>query len=370
MDYTQTHSVNLSTADCNKIVKDSLNYNLAGVTKTETVPNVFEYLDISATAGSFFHPRKPQKLTIKLEPIDDNATSVTIKTEPRQPVSDYEYNDWNKELIQLGNTVWQNFLTAARNKLGELALAVNNIEPFDEPKKREEHTEQTTEAATVSQSAQPTSPELQPIQSNADIAVSTTAQAENTKINPKTWWIIGGIVAAVIIFIISVSGGGLSKFSGTYYSPLNGKIIINKNQIIWNGTEEKNFTTHDDEITINTSSGYVYLKYFSSAKCLCPYTDNTRIKITDSELLSIAQTGNGYFDYQERDYDNKSSLYLIEIYRSDGTYSYINSKTNEIYAGTYTYHNGLLRVVSNGSTKVQMYLSNDGYIYPLAFLKQ
>lgn len=218
MDYTQTHSVNLSTADCNKIVKDSLNYNLAGVTKTETVPNVFEYLDISATAGSFFHPRKPQKLTIKLEPIDDNATSVTIKTEPRQPVSDYEYNDWNKELIQLGNTVWQNFLTAARNKLGELALAVNNIEPFDEPKKREENTEQTTEATTVSQSAQPTSPELQPIQSNADIAVSATAQAENTKIDPKKWWIIGGIVAAIIIFIIAVSGGSASekgKYIGT-----------------------------------------------------------------------------------------------------------------------------------------------------------
>lgn len=299
MDYTQTHSINLSTADCNKIVKDSLNYNLAGVTKTETVPNFFEYLDISATAGSFFHPRKPQKLTIKLEPIDDNATSVTIKTEPRQPVSDYEYNDWNKELIQLGNTVWQNFLTAARNKLGELALAVNNIEPFDEPKKREEHTEQTTETATVSQSAQPTSPELQPIQSNADIAVSTTAQAENTKINPKTWWIIGGIVAAVIIFIISVSGGSASekgKYIGTQSLRYFGKSITVETSIELKSNNEAIYTA------TNLNTGEVLESFSGTYKFVGQAKDQIIITLSSNQTLNCTYHGSWIFIDNYDDY--------------------------------------------------------------------
>ena len=374
MDYTQTHSVNLPTADCNKIVKDNLNYNLAGITKTETEPNTFEYLDISATAGSLFHPRKPQKLTIKLDPIDDNVTNVTIKTEPRRPVSDYEYNDWNKELIQLGNTVWQNFLTAARNKLGELALAIKNIEPIDEPKNREEHAEQPTKSATVLQSEQQTSPELQPIQNNADIAVSTTAQAENTKINPKTWWIIGGVVAAIIIFIILVSGGGKtipSKFYGTYYNPQYGKVIISKDSVVLSFSggsstvESDKFTVENN--TLSYTDADVFIKYFDDADCVCLYTSNSGMRILNSDMLSVAQKRNGNFYYEDRKFDTDYSV-ILRIYKTDGSYLFY-SKSTDIIMGRYTYENGLLRTYA-GNTYVQQYLSEDGYLYTDAFAKR
>ena len=207
MNYTQTHSVNLPVSDCNKIVKDRLNYNLVGSVKTETSPNVFEYLDVSATTGSIFHPFKPQKMTIKLEPLGDNATNVTIITEPRRPVSDYEYNDWNKELVRLGNTAWQDFFVTARNKLGEQALAVKNVEPFDETENRETRTEQAAATENVSTSAQTISPEFQTMQGSPFADVSATSQTQTAKNNSKTLWIIGGIVAAIIVIIIAVSGG-------------------------------------------------------------------------------------------------------------------------------------------------------------------
>lgn len=383
MNYTQTHSVNLPVSDCNKIVKDRLNYNLVGAVKTETSPNVFEYLDVSATAGSIFHSFKPQKMTIKLEPLDDNATNVTIITEPRRPVSDYEYNDWNKELVRLGNTAWQDFFVAARNKLGEQALAVKNVEPFDETENREMRTEQAAATENVSTSAQTTSPEFQTMQSSPSAGVSETSQTQTAKNNSKTLWIIGGIVAAIIVIIIAVSGGfnsrgDVSKFIGTYYranstlaydSPKE-EITIEKNRITIGKTKYRDFTVVNDTITVNDANSDIYLKYFSDANCFCLDNNIAKIKITNTKLLSIAQKRNGNFDYQEYDYDSDFSVRAMESFSYDGSYFSMNQKTNEYYRGSYKYTNGLLRVYDTNSMRTRTwYFSNDGYIYMFVYTK-